>query len=107
MGTNISLSASYAWAPKGERVHCSVPRNRRANTTLLSSMSLEGMGPSLAVEDATTREVFEAYVEQVLSPVLRPGQRVVTHGRRAPKGNRVRESMEQGACQLLCRAPCS
>ncbi len=34
MGTNISLSSLYAWAPKGERAHCSVPRNRGANTTL-------------------------------------------------------------------------
>jgi hypothetical protein len=34
--------------------------------TVLSSMSLEGMGPSLRVEGATTALVFEAYVEQVL-----------------------------------------
>jgi hypothetical protein len=40
-----------------------VPRNRRANTTLLSRMSLEGMGPSLAVENASTREVFEAFAK--------------------------------------------
>jgi hypothetical protein len=41
-----------------------------ANVTLLSSMSLRGIGPSLAVEGpTTTREVFEAYLEQVLGPV--------------------------------------
>jgi hypothetical protein len=28
MGTNISLSPLYAWAPKGKRAHWSVPRNR-------------------------------------------------------------------------------
>jgi hypothetical protein len=49
MGTNTSLSPLYAWAKKGERAYCSVPRNRGPNTTLLSSMSVEGMGPSLAV----------------------------------------------------------
>jgi hypothetical protein len=42
-------------------------------------MSIEGMGPSLAVEGATTREVFEAYLEEVLAPTLLPGQ-VVGHG---------------------------
>jgi hypothetical protein len=77
MGTNISLSPLYAWAKKGERAHCSVPRNRGANTTVLSSMSVEGMGPSLTVEGATTSVVFEAYVEQVLAPELRKGQLVV------------------------------
>ena len=40
-------------------------------------MSVEGMGPSLAVEGATTALVFETYVEQILAPTLRPGQVVV------------------------------
>ena len=54
MGTNISLSPLYAWAKKGKRAHWSVPRIRGANTTVLSSMSFIGMGPSLTVEGATT-----------------------------------------------------
>src|SRR3712207_2727637 len=63
MGTNTSLSPLYAWAPKGERALCSVPRNRGSKTTVLSSMTLEGMGPALTVEGATTSAVFETYVE--------------------------------------------
>jgi len=77
MGTNTSLSPLYAWVPKGQRAYWSVPRNRGANTTVLSSMSTEGMGPSLTVEGTTTSVVFEAYVEQVLAPSLRRGQVVV------------------------------
>jgi hypothetical protein len=77
MGTNISLSPLYAWAKKGQRAYCSVPRNRGSNTTVLSSMTLEGMGPSLTVERTTTSVVFETYVEQVLAPTLREGQVVV------------------------------
>ena len=77
MGTNTSLSPIYGWSKKGERAHCSVPRNRGKNTTVLSSMSVEGMGPSLAVEGATSALVFEAYVERVLAPTLRKGQVVV------------------------------
>jgi hypothetical protein len=37
-----------------------VPRNRSKNTTLLASMSVEGMGPTLAAEGTTNGEVFEA-----------------------------------------------
>jgi hypothetical protein len=62
MGTNTSLSVLRAWSRRGLRAYYSVPRNRGPNTTLLSSMTMEGMGPSLAVEGATTRAVFEAYV---------------------------------------------
>jgi hypothetical protein len=35
---------------------------------VLASMGVEGMGPSLAVEGATTARVFETYVERVLPP---------------------------------------
>jgi hypothetical protein len=64
MGTNTSLSPLRAWSRRGgERARCAVPRNRGKNTTLLSSMSVEGMGPSLAVTGAVDARVFEAYLE--------------------------------------------
>jgi transposase len=107
MGTNISLSAVYAWAPKGQRAHCSVPRNRGANTTLLSSMSSEGMGPSLAVVGSTTAQVFEAYVEQILAPTLKRGQVVVMDNLTAHKGEKVREVIEQRGAELVYLPPYS
>ncbi len=104
MGTNTSLSPLHAWAPKGERAHWSVPRNRGPNTTLLSSMTLEGMGSSLIVEGATTSVVFEAYVEQVLAPSLRSGQVVVMDNLSAHKGERIKELIEGGvASSSTCR----
>jgi hypothetical protein len=54
---DVSLSPLYGWAPRGQRAHCSAPRNRGPNTTLLSSMTLEGMGPSLAVKGATGERI--------------------------------------------------
>ncbi|MDQ3999935.1 MAG: IS630 family transposase [Actinomycetota bacterium] len=107
MGTNTSLSPLYAWAPKGERACWSVPRNRGPNTTLLSSMSLAGMGPSLAVEGSTTQEVFEAYVEKVLSPTLEAGRVVVMDNLTAHKGAKVRELIEQRGCELIYLPPYS
>ena len=107
MGTNTSLSPVYAWAPKGRRAYCSVPRNRGKNTTLLSSMSLCGMGPSLAVDGPIDREVFEAYVEGVLAPTLRVGQVVVMDNLSAHKGERVRKLIEHRGCELLYLPPYS
>jgi transposase len=101
MGTNTSLSPIYAWAPKGRRAYWSVPRNRGTNTTLLSSMGVGGMGPSLTVEGSTTSVVFEAYVQQVLAPSLRRGQVVVMDNLSAHKGERVKELIEGRGCQLI------
>jgi transposase len=107
MGTNTSLSTLRAWSRRGRRAFCSVPRNRGANTTLLSSITVEGMGPSLAVECATDREVFEAYVEKMLAPSLRPGQVVVMDNLSAHKGERVRALVEERGAELLYLPPYS
>jgi transposase len=99
--TNTSLRPLYAWSRRGERAPCSAPRNWGKNVTLLSSIMLSGMGPSLAVEGATTRAVFEAYLEEALAPSLRSGQVVVMDDLSAHKGGRVRELVEGRGCELL------
>jgi transposase len=105
--TNTSLSPIYGWARRGHRAYFEAPRNWGANVTLLSSMSLEGMGPSLAVEGPTTREVFETYLEKVLAPALREGQIMVMDNLSSHKGSRVRELIEECGCELMYLPPYS
>jgi DDE superfamily endonuclease len=83
------MTRRYARAPRGERAYSSLPRNRGKNTTLLASMSLEGMGVVMAVEGSTTQKVFEAYVERFLAPTLKPGQVVILDNLGAHKGEKV------------------
>ena len=78
-----------------------MPRNRGKNTTVLSSMTIEGMGPSLAVEGATSARVFETYVEKVLVPSLRAGQIVVMDNLGAHRPERIGELIEQRGYELL------
>jgi transposase len=70
-------------------------------------MTRSGMGPSLAVEGPTTREVFEAYEDKVLAPELRPGQIVVMDNLSTHKGLRIRELVEGRGCQLRYLPPYS
>jgi transposase len=107
MGSNTSLFSLYAWAPRGKRARWSVPRNRGKNTTLLASMSAEGMGPCVAVVGATTRVVFETFVERLLAPALSPGQVIVMDNLGAHKGERVRELIQARDCELLYLPPYS
>ncbi len=100
-GTHTSLAPIYGYAPRGERLYLSVPRSRGKNTTLLSSMTTEGMGPSLTVEGATTARVFETYVEKVLLPSLKEGQIVVMDNLSAHRPKRIKELIEQHGCELL------
>ena len=101
-GTHTSLGPIYGYAPpRGERLRLSVPRKRGKNTTLLASMTIEGMGPSLAVEGATTAVVFETYVEKVLAPSLKEGQIAIMDDLGAHRPKRVRELIEERGAKLL------
>ena len=84
------------WYRKGERLYCSVSRNRGKNTMLLASMSVKGIRPSLAVEGVTNSQVFETYVERVLEPSLHRRQLVVMD-----KEERRRELVKGRGCELL------
>jgi transposase len=107
-GTHTSLAPLYAYAPVGERAFFKVPRNRGSNTTLLCSLRSEGVGPStMAVEGATTKEVFEAYAEHYLAPALMPGQIVVMDNLGAHRPKRIRELIESRGCELLYLPPYS
>ena len=107
MGANTSLAPLHGWSRCGERVRLKAPRNRGKNTTLLASMSSEGMGPTLAVQGSTNKAVFEAYIERVLAPTLRAGQVVVMDNLSAHKSEEVRELIEGRGCEVLFLAPYS
>jgi transposase len=104
---HLSSPALRLVSPKGERARCSVPRNRGPNTTLLASITAEGMGACLAVQGATSRIVFETYIEKVLLPSLRHGQVVVMDNLSAHKGERIRELLESAGCELVYLPPYS
>jgi hypothetical protein len=101
MGVHTSLAPLYGYAPKGERLRLKVPRNRGKNTTLLSSITLGGMGETIAVEGSTDRGVFEAYVEHALAPTLEAGRVVIMDNLPAHKPARVRELIEERGCELI------
>lgn len=99
-GSNIALTPLYARAPKGQRASDSVPRNRGKNTTLMASLTLEGIAASMLIEAAANGAAFEAYVEHILAPSLQPGQIVVMDNLRVHQTARVRQLIEEKGCQL-------
>jgi transposase len=101
------MTRRYGRAPRGERAYGSVPRNRGKNTTLLASMSLEGIGAAMAVEGSTTQKVFEAYVERFLAPTLKAGQVVILDNLGAHKADKVRELIESRAARVIFLPPYS
>jgi transposase len=100
-GSNIALTRLYARSPKGERVYGSVPRNRRANITLLASLSLQGMGEAFILEGSADTAVFELYIAEILAPSLQPGHIILLDNLNTHTRAKVRQAIEARGCQLL------
>ena len=105
--TNIGLVPRYARAPRGERAFGKAPRNWGKNVTLISSITLEGMGASMSIEGSADGESFSLYLKEVLCPALKRGQIVVMDNLSVHKSKRVRELIEQRECELWFLPPYS
>ena len=108
--TPTTLTPTRARAPRDERAvgrvprgrvpRGRVPRGRWEAVTLLAALTPAGMGPSLVLPGALDRDAFEAYVERVLVPILRPGQTVVLDNLSVHKRARARQLVEAAGCAL-------
>ena len=100
VGSHLGLTRMYARAPRGERAVGSAPRNRGANRTTITSLTLDGLGPGLVLEHGVTTRGFEAYVEHLLAPTLRPGQVVILDNLRQQRSQRTRQVIEACGAEL-------
>ena len=71
------MTRLYARAAGGVRVHESAPEGNWKILTILGAMSTRGMIAAMTVEAATDREIFLAFLDEVLCPALRPGNVVI------------------------------
>jgi transposase/SAM-dependent methyltransferase len=85
----------------GERAYATVPRNRRANITLLASLTLQGMREALILEGPADTIAFEIYIAQILAPSLQAGHMIIKDNLSCHTGETVRHAIEARGCQLL------
>jgi transposase len=70
-------------------------------------MSLRGMEAVMTIEAATDGDIFTAYVEQVLCPILQPGDVVVLDNLSAHRVAGIEQKVEACGAKLLYLPPYS
>jgi transposase len=98
--TNVALTPRYGRAPKGWRAHGKAPRNWGKNVTLISSVTLSGLGPSMSIEGSSDTDSFGLYMREVLAPRLEAGQIVLMDNLSVHTSGWVRELIEERGCEL-------
>lgn len=102
-----ALSPLRGWAPKGERLVCTVPHGHWHTTTFLCGLRTTGLVAPLVLDGAMNGPAFLAYTEQFLAPTLRPGDIVVLDNLSSHKVSGVRETIERAGATLLYLPPYS
>jgi transposase len=76
-GAKTNMTRLYGRSFGGERLVDAAPHGHWCTTTVLSAMRVDGSTAPMVIEGPTDGEVFDAYVGQVLTRSLRPGDIVV------------------------------
>lgn len=94
-------------SPKGQRLIEKTPHGHWKTTTLIAALGPGGVLCSTVVDGAINADVFEAFVEQVLLPKLRPGDVVVMDNLSSHKRARTRQLIHGVGARLLFLPPYS
>ncbi len=91
----------------GERVTESVPRNYGQQTSIISALGLAGPTATFTVEGAVDTEVFNIYVEQVLSPTIEAGDILILDNLGAHRASRIEAVAREHGAQVIWLSPYS
>jgi transposase len=101
------MARTHGRAPRGERLRAPVPHGHWKTTTFVAGLRTTGMTAPMVLDGPINGEAFQAYVDQVLVPELRPGDVVVMDNLGSHKGAGVRPAIEAAGASLLYLPPYS
>lgn len=104
---STNMGRTRGRAPKGERLRAGVPHGHWKTTTFVAGLRLTGMVAPLVLDGPINGIAFQAYVDQILVPVLAPGDIVVMDNLGSHKSAGIRAAIEAAGAKLLYLPPYS
>jgi transposase len=105
-GVNTAMTPTRAWAPRGERASGSAPTSW-GSTTVIAAVGLDGVKAPLVFPGATDTTAFQSYVDEVLTPGLKPGDVVVFDNLKPHLAPGVKASIKRAGATVLRLPPYS
>lgn len=102
-----NMARRYGRAPKGERLRAGIPHGHWKTTTFVAGLRMTGMVAPMVLDGPINGHAFQAYVDQVLVPELKPGDIVIMDNLGSHKGVGVRQAIEAAGAELLYLPPYS
>ncbi|MGA2045977.1 MAG: IS630 family transposase [Roseiarcus sp.] len=99
--TKTNMTRLRGWAPKGERLVDKVPHGRWKTATFLAALRNDRIEAPCLFDGPINGERFRAYVEQFLTPTLKPGDVVILDNLGSHKGKAVRRAIRDVGARLV------
>jgi transposase len=99
------MTRLYGRAPKGQRLLATAPFGHWKTTTFVAALRRQGLGAPMVLDGPMTGQAFLAYVEQVLTPTLKPDDIVVLDNLPAHKIAAVRAASAAAGAQFFPLPP--
>lgn len=104
---STKMARTHGRAPRGERLRSPVPHGHWKTTTFVAGLRNSGMVAPMVLDGPINGVAFQAYVDQVLVPELRPGDIVIMDNLGSHKGAGVRAAIGAAGASLLYLPPYS
>ena len=101
------MARTHARAPRGQRAIGAVPHGHWQTSTFLAALRCDRLTAPCVIDGPINGLTFQAYVEQILVPTLRPGDIVIIDNLGSHKGKAVRHAIEGAGATLLFLPPYS
>jgi transposase len=106
-GITTDLLRRYGRSPRGTRLRDHAPCGHWETHTVIAALRLDGVGAAGVFDGPIDTDSFQAYVDQILVPALRPGDVVVLDNLVVHRHPAVRASIEQAGAALRFLPPYS
>lgn len=106
-GVNTDMTRHYVRSKKNERAVDSTPVNTPCNTTILSSVRLNGKTCHAVYHGGTTQERFSEYLKAMLIPTLSKTDIIVMDNMRSHHAKIVKQVLDESGINYLYLPPYS
>jgi transposase len=104
---STNMARTRGRAPRSERLRAAIPHGHWKTTTFVAGLRHTGMVAPMVLDGPINGIAFQAYVDQMLVPELRPGDVVVMDNLGSHKGPAVRAAIEAAGATLRYLPPYS
>lgn len=106
-GSHLGMTLPYARSEKGTRAYSTVPCDRGQNISMVAAIALKGLLALVQIVGSTKGIQFEAFIANVLVPVLWNGAYVIMDNAKIHQEKYIRPLIEDAGAKLIFLPPYS